>query len=82
MMMRMTEFDADRDGKLTLPEFEALHGAMMRETMVDRFQHLDADGDGRITQDEMSAPAQRLQRTPGAAATPGMMGGQMPPAGN
>ena len=42
----------------------------------------NADGDGRITQDEMSAPAQRLQRTPGAAATPGMMGGQMPPAGN
>ena len=82
MMMRMGEFDGDRDGSMTLPEFEALHGAMMRETMVDRFQHLDADGDGRISGDEMGAPALRMQRTPGGAGIPGVMGGQVPPAGN
>lgn len=82
MMMRMGEYDADHNGSLTMAEFESLHGAMMRETMVDRFQHLDADGDGQITDDEMGAPALRLQRNPGGVATPGMMGGQMPPAGN
>ncbi len=82
MMMRMTEFDADGDGNLTLPEFEAMHGAMVRETMVDRFQHLDADGDGRITGKEMEAPAHRMQRSRGDGPMHGMTEGQMPPAGN
>ena len=30
--------------------------------MVDRFQHLDADGDGRVTREEMTAPAETLER--------------------
>jgi Ca2+-binding EF-hand superfamily protein len=60
MQKRMAEFDADGDGSLSLAEFEALHAAMIRETAVDRFQHLDADGDGRVTEAEMGAPAQRM----------------------
>ena len=46
MQAKLTENDADGDGSLSINEFETLHSAMMREMMVDRFQHLDADGDG------------------------------------
>ncbi|MCR9073565.1 MAG: calcium-binding protein [Alphaproteobacteria bacterium] len=58
----LSEYDADRDGTLSIAEFETLHSALIRETMVDRFQHLDADGDGRITVEEMQAPAAQMQR--------------------
>lgn len=58
---RLTEFDANGDSMLSLSEFEALHAAMIRETTVDRFQHLDADGDGQITATEIAAPGQRME---------------------
>lgn len=58
----LSEYDADGDGTLSIAEFETLHSALIRETMVDRFQHLDADGDGRITAEEMQAPAAQMQR--------------------
>ena len=58
----LSEYDADGDGTLSIAEFETLHSALIRETMVDRFQHLDADGDGRITAEEMQAPATHLLR--------------------
>ena len=61
MSMHMKQFDANGDGTLSLAEFEALHGALMRETMVDRFQHLDADGDGKITAEEMKGAAGRMK---------------------
>ncbi|WP_282048251.1 calcium-binding protein [Sulfitobacter mediterraneus] len=61
MQSRLTEFDANGDGGLSLSEFEALHGAMIREAMVDRFQHLDADGDGKVSNSEMAAPAERMK---------------------
>jgi Ca2+-binding EF-hand superfamily protein len=35
---------------------------MIREKMVDKFQHLDADGDGKITNDEMTAPSKKMER--------------------
>lgn len=60
MQARLAEFDANGDGFLSLPEFEALHAAMTRETTVDRFQHLDADGDGQVSATEMAAPSQRM----------------------
>ncbi len=59
---RLAEFDADDSGTLSLEEFEALHSAMIRESMVDRFQMLDNDGDGEVTGEEMVAPADRMQR--------------------
>lgn len=59
---KLTEYDKDGDGTLSIAEFEALHTAMICETMVDRFQYLDADGDGRVTSDEMTAPADQFER--------------------
>ena len=59
---RLAEFDADDSGTLSIDEFEALHSAMIRESMVDRFQALDNDGDGEVTAEEMTAPADRIQR--------------------
>lgn len=59
---RLSEFDADGDGSLSIDEFEALHSAMVREQMVDRFQHLDNDGDGAVTSEEITAPADQMER--------------------
>ena len=78
MLARLAEFDVDGDGTLSLAEFEALHAAMIRETTVDRFQHLDADGDGRITEAEMGGPARRMEMRREMPGAPGMMGDQMP----
>ena len=57
-----SSFDANGDGTLSIEEFELLHSAMIRDSMVDRFQHLDADGDGKVTAGEMTAPADRIER--------------------
>lgn len=59
---RLAEFDADNSGTLSIDEFEALHSAMVRETMVDRFQAFDNDGDGEVTPEEITAPADQMQR--------------------
>jgi hypothetical protein len=75
MQSRLSEFDADGDGKLSLAEFEALHGAMIRDMTVDRFQHLDADGDGKITADEMGMPARRMEMRGMTDGSAPMMGG-------
>lgn len=58
----LEESDTDGDGTLNIQEFEVLHSRMIRELMVDRFQHLDADGDGQVTRDEMTAPARQMER--------------------
>ena len=58
LQTKLTEYDSDGDGSLSIAEFEALHSEMM----VDRFQHLDADGDGAVTPEEMAAPADRMER--------------------
>jgi Ca2+-binding EF-hand superfamily protein len=62
LQAKLVEYDADGNGTLSIAEFETLHSAMIRETMVDRFQSLDADGDGAVTKDEMSAPAEFMER--------------------
>jgi Ca2+-binding EF-hand superfamily protein len=61
LQAKLTEYDSDGDGTLSIAEFETLHSAMFRETMVDRFQYLDADGDGAVTAEEMTAPAKKMR---------------------
>lgn len=56
------DYDANGDETLSLDEFEALHSALIRETMVDRFQFLDDDGDGAVTLEEMVEPADMMHR--------------------
>lgn len=62
LQAKLTEYDKNADGNLSIAEFEALHSAMIREMMVDKFQHLDADGDGAITSEEMTAHADMMER--------------------
>ena len=73
----LSEYDADGDGTLSLSEFETMHSAIIRETVVDRFQFLDDDGDGQVTANEIVKPADRMERM--RAMHQGMMqGGDMP----
>ncbi len=58
----LAEYDADGDETLSLTEFETLHSALIRETMVDRFQFLDDDGDGMVTMGEIVKPADMMGR--------------------
>jgi len=57
----LQEYDENSDEALSIEEFQTLYSAMIREDMVDRFQHLDADGDGQITSVEMRMPAERFE---------------------
>jgi hypothetical protein len=52
--------DGNKDGKLSLDEFEALWVGYVRERMVDHFQKLDADGDAAITEDEIARPLNKM----------------------
>jgi len=58
----LAEYDADGDETLSLAEFETLHSALIRETMVDRFQFLDDDGDGAVSVAEIVKPADMMER--------------------
>jgi Ca2+-binding EF-hand superfamily protein len=57
---RLTEFDANGDGSLSLEEYQALWMEAMRERMVDRFQAHDDDGDGQVTVEEFGEPFNRI----------------------
>lgn len=52
--------DANKDGKLSLNEFETLWTGLMRERMVDHFQRLDNDGDAVLSEDEIAKPLDRM----------------------
>ncbi|WP_233253378.1 EF-hand domain-containing protein [Paracoccus binzhouensis] len=71
----LAEYDADGDEALSLAEFETLHSALIRETMVDRFQFLDDDGDGAVTVAEIVKPADVVERM--QTMRDGMMPGTM-----
>lgn len=89
----LSDYDADGNGSLSLDEFAALHAALIRETVVDRFQFLDDDGDGAVTQAEIAKPARLMERmqarhgrmmAPGNGTAPEAMpgqGGMMPGQG-
>jgi len=51
---RLSEFDANKDGRLDLSEYQALWLDAMRERMVDQFQAHDDDGDGLVTVEEFN----------------------------
>ncbi len=53
---KVDKYDRDKDGSLSLSEFEALWLEQMRSVMVDGFQRLDDDGSGKITVEEFAAP--------------------------
>jgi hypothetical protein len=50
---RFAEFDANKDGKLALVEFEALWADLTRPVAVRAFQFLDPDGDAAVTKEEL-----------------------------
>ena len=84
LLSELTDYDADSNGSLEIGEFENLHSARIRSQMVDRFQALDEDGDGQVTKEEMTAPADNMQRRMDrqmkSRAMPGMQGGAMQPS--
>lgn len=54
------KFDADKNGTLTLKEFEALWLEARRKEMVREFQKLDPNGDAAVTLDEYKEPLSRF----------------------
>ena len=52
---RLQRFDADKDGALTLAEYQALWLDAMQRAMVRQFQANDLDGDGKVTIVEFQA---------------------------
>ena len=52
----LAKHDGDKNGSLTLEEFETLWLEFMRKQMVRGFQRLDQDGDAVITADEFVEP--------------------------
>lgn len=57
---RLAEFDADKDGSLSLGEYEALWLDAYRDRMVDNFQRHDDDGDGMVTVEEFSEDQSKM----------------------
>jgi len=52
----LASHDGDKDGKLTLAEFEKLWLEVKRRQMVRGFQRLDHNGDASVTLDEFLKP--------------------------
>ena len=57
---RMTDFDANGDGTLSLEEYKDLWLDAYFEAMVDNFQKHDDNGDGQITADEFTEDQVRM----------------------
>lgn len=57
---RLAKFDTDKDGTLSLQEFEALWLDFTRQRMVRSFQRLDRDGNAAVTEAEYLKPTGHL----------------------
>ncbi|WP_421694184.1 EF-hand domain-containing protein [Aestuariivirga sp.] len=56
----LADFDADKNGMLSLDEFKLLWLKARNEMMVREFQFFDRDGNGQVTLDEYQLPAADL----------------------
>ena len=83
----LAEFDADKNGTLSLDEFKQLWLKSRNEMMVREFQFFDRDGNGQVTIEEYKGPmagivADRDQQRRWLAGrgrpAPGGEGGQRP----
>ncbi len=54
------KFDADKDGKLGIDEFQGLWAEHSRPMMVRMFQRHDADGKGYLTPDDFTDKVKRM----------------------
>src|SRR5262245_59538254 len=53
-------FDTDKNGSLSLKEFEALWLEAKRQEMIREFQHLDPNGDAALSLDEYKEPLSNI----------------------
>jgi hypothetical protein len=71
---RFSEFDGDRNGSLSLEEFQALWAEITRPIAVRAFQFLDPDGDAAIAKaeidDRFGAMVSRFDRNEDGALSP------------
>ena len=56
----ITKYDANKDGQLSLDEFQGLFNEIMRQRMVRMFQKLDRDGDAKVTEAEITRRVDRM----------------------
>lgn len=56
----LAKHDGDKDGKLTLAEYEKLWLEVKRRKMVRSFQRTDTDGDASVTVDEFLKPYSKI----------------------
>ena len=56
----LAKYDADKNGALSIGEFQGLFDEIMHQRMVRMFQHLDRDGDGKITEAELAQPMDNM----------------------
>ena len=52
----LKEFDADKNGQLSLDEFKQLYLKAREQRIVREFQHFDADGSAGVTLEEYQEP--------------------------
>lgn len=56
----LDKYDANKDGNLSLDEFEGLWLERMNSRMVRGFQHLDEDASGAVSTEEFIAPFSKI----------------------
>ena len=52
--------DADKNGNLSLDEFQGVFNEIMRHRMVRMFQRIDRDGDAKVTDKEIASRLDRM----------------------